>query len=104
MRQGDTLSPTLFTLFIDDLVRCLNSLNKGVQFADKSLATLLYADDLVINASNEEDLQQMLCKLNKWCTQWKMEINVSKSTVLHFSRKYKQQSEYCFTVGANIIN
>ena len=104
VRQGDTLSPTLFAIFIDDLVRCLNSLNQGVQIRDKNLATLLYADDLVIIASNEEDLQHMLCKLNEWCTQWKMEINESKSKVIHFCRKYKQQSEYCFTVGAKILN
>ena len=69
VRQGDTLSPTLFAIFNDDLVRCLNVLNKGVQIGDKSLTTLLYADDHVIVARNEEDLQYMLCKLNEWCTQ-----------------------------------
>ena len=68
VRQGDKLSPTLFIysgIFIGDLVRCLNSLNKGVQIGDKSLTTLLYADDLVIVASNKEGLQHMLCKLNE---------------------------------------
>ena len=28
VRQGDTLSPTLFAIFIDDLMQFLNSLNK----------------------------------------------------------------------------
>ena len=54
MREGDTLLPTLFATFIEDFVRCLNSFNKGVQSRDKSLANLLFADELVIIASNKE--------------------------------------------------
>ena len=104
VRQGDTLSPTHFAIFIDDLVRCLNSLNKGVQIGNKNLATLLYADDLVIIAGNENDLQQMLYRLHEWCTRWKMEINVGKSKVLHFRRKYKQRSGHSFLVGDKKLN
>ena len=84
VRQGDTLPPSLFAIFIDDLVRCLNPLNKDVQIGDKKLATLLHADDLVIIANNEEDLQHTLCNLNEWCTKWTMEINAGKSKVHHF--------------------
>ena len=60
VRQGDTLSPTLFGIFIDELVRCLNSLNKGVHIGDKNLATLLYADDLVIIASKAATILRLL--------------------------------------------
>ena len=46
----------------------------------------------------------MLCKLNEWCTQWKIEINAGKSQVLHFRRKYKKRSEHCFSVGSKVLN
>jgi hypothetical protein len=57
VRQGDPISPSLFSLFINDLAIELNDMNLGVQIGDEVVSILLYADDLIIL---EAGLQLML--------------------------------------------
>ncbi|VDI29772.1 Hypothetical predicted protein [Mytilus galloprovincialis] len=45
VRQGDNLAPTLFTLFIDDLVPEINSLGLEIDIGNECLSSLLCADD-----------------------------------------------------------
>ncbi len=69
--QGDSLSPTLFGLYINDLAKALNASNKGIFInEDLNIALLLYADDLAIMAESQEHLQTLLNILEKWCKQW----------------------------------
>ncbi len=50
-------------MYINDVA---NSLNLGVPIGDERLSILLYADDVVIRAETEEDLQKMLNKSSEW--------------------------------------
>ncbi len=45
--QGDTLSPTLFNIFINDLVDDINSFNLGVTIDGHKISILLYANVLL---------------------------------------------------------
>ena len=45
VRQGDSLPPTLFTIYINDLVNDLNFMNLGVDINGRRVCCLLYADD-----------------------------------------------------------
>ena len=47
VRQGDPLSPTLFSIVIDDLIQTLQSLNVGVDIGSDIISILCYADDIV---------------------------------------------------------
>jgi hypothetical protein len=42
----------------------INALNIGIDINNEKLAILLYADDVVLLAENEKDLQKMLDVLN----------------------------------------
>ena len=57
VKQGDNLSPTLFALYINDLVNELNSLGYGIRAGTYKINILLYADDIVLLAENETILQ-----------------------------------------------
>ena len=50
VRQGDVLSPTLFSLFINGLVEELNELNLGIKIEETHIFALLYADDIALIA------------------------------------------------------
>ena len=64
LRQGCILSPILFNLYINYLVLYLKSFGKGIKCNDDYICTLLYADDVVLLAETEQDLQVLLEALN----------------------------------------
>ena len=99
VRQGDTLSPTLFGLYINDLVTELKNNTNGITCEEFIIQCLLYADDLVLISETEEDLQNMLHVLNDWCKKWRMKVNVSKSKIMHFRTTGHVESEYNFVLG-----
>ncbi len=71
VRQGDSLSPTLFAICINDLAKELKELDIpiSIPFAKNKIP---FADDIVILAENKSQLQKLLDFLNTWCNNWKM--------------------------------
>ena len=57
---------------------------------------LLYADDIVLLAKNEEDLQSLLFLVENWCIKWRLEVNLSKTNILYIRGKMKSQSIFMF--------
>ena len=84
VRQGDILSPLLFSLFINDLAGKITDLKIGVKIDDMEFSILLYADDVLLIADNPNDLQKMLDTVEKWCKQWRLAINEDKSNIVHY--------------------
>ena len=93
VRQWDNLSPLLFSIFLNDLKLFLESAHDrlkivntlSVENLDQELLVfcklyiLLYADDTVILAESQEDLQQSINLMGRYCSMWKLNINVSKT-------------------------
>ena len=75
LRQGCVLSPLLFLIFINDLVRELNDSNLGVAIGNGKLSNLTFADDIALMANNSRDLQKLLIKDCRELCQ-KMELRV----------------------------
>ena len=75
--QGSVLGPTLFLIFINDLVDCI-----------KHSKVLLFADDLKIYNTHENNalLQSDLDRLCSWSSNWQLPISVSKSYVLYLGK------------------
>lgn len=99
VRQGDTLSPMLFAVYIDDLARAIKSLNKGIKTDQDNISILLYADDIVILSDQEKNLQLLLNVLNEWSNKWKVFVNRIKSKIIHFRQTNVERSNYSFKVG-----
>ena len=101
--QGNNLSPTIFAAFVNDLVTEINDLGIGVQVGDLFVSMLLYADDIVLIANSERNLQTMLNTLHGWCKKWRVLINTSKSKCMHFRRPRTRQTDFRFQVGDNVL-
>ena len=108
VKQGCCLSPTLFSIFINDLVLEIKNTNIGVNLLndnnlqipglspDLLINILLYADDIVLLAENEHDLQELLFVIEKWCKKWRLEVNLTKTNILHIRNKRSPQSKFTF--------
>jgi len=82
VRQGCPLSPTLFSLFVNDLEDVLEG---GVYVqAGLKIKLLGYADDIVLVASHPASLQRMIYVLQEYCELWSLRINVNKSKIVVF--------------------
>ena len=64
LKKGCTLLTLLFNLYVNDLVTRINSLNIGIDIGREKVAALLHADDLVVIAPTEHDLQVLLNELD----------------------------------------
>lgn len=104
VKQGDVLSPTLFSLFINDLAQQIKNEDIGVQIGDMNLNILLYADDIVILAEREEELQSLLDIVNHWCQKWRMSVNQEKTQVIHFRKRGVSRSTFNFYVGVKPLS
>ena len=99
VKQGDSLSPVLFILFINDLAQELINMNVGVKINDKKMPILLYADDIVLISEDKLELQTMLDHVHTWCKKWLMAVNLDKTKIVHFRKKRKPRSNYAFKYG-----
>ena len=91
VRQGDPLSPLLFSLFIEDLIQELDrSPLGGVKLNGRVLKTVLYADDVALIANSTEELQTLLDLTKIWTKRNQMQINVKKTKAMRFSKNRKK--------------
>lgn len=89
VRQGDVLSPSLFKLFINDLPLYLASCQDPVDINNHRVDCLMYADDIVLLSNSKEGLQTRLDKLHCYCTDWCLDVNLSKTKILIFNKPGK---------------
>ena len=116
VRQGDTLSPLLFALFINDFNQYISTTYRGLNIVQScypslndedivllKLFVLLYADDTFILAENEKRITIGLHdKVHQYCTMYKLSVNIAKSKIIVFSRgKVRRFSS--FKYGFDVI-
>ena len=95
VKQGEVLSPALFSLYVNDLPQALNSEdpNESYILGSTKLSCLMYADDLVLLAKTKDGLQNHLIKLQDYCTKWKLKVNITKTKIIIFNKQGKFISE-----------
>ena len=85
--QGESLSPTLFSLFLNDINQYLQTdPNIGISIYQFYLSLLLFADGMVLFSHNRFGLQTGLDKLYEYCNNWGLIVNVEKTKCLAFKK------------------
>ena len=86
VRQGCLLSTTLFNIYLDDIItKWLKQDITGIKLSkNQQLSTLLFADDQVIIADTEGNLQKAAYKLNQIITECGLIISVQKTKWMGF--------------------
>ena len=106
VRQGENLSPLLFSFYLNDLEHFFMVNNVGGITAEANaehiysylkIFILLFADDTVLFSHNKVDLQNMLNAFETYCDDWKLTVNISKTKILIFtSGKYARNLQFYF--------
>ena len=78
VKQGCNISPSLFASYISDLALDMENLSVGITAGNLNLSLLLNADDIILLADTDGDLQLRLNVLNQWCHKWRMTTNRNK--------------------------
>lgn len=86
VKQGDNLSPNLFKIFINDLPKYLHLSADPVFLNSNPINCLMYADDIILLSSSADGLQQKLNILQKYCNDWCLNINTSKTKIIVFNK------------------
>ena len=111
VRQGENLSPVLFSLFLNDMEEFLKTNHcTGINFDFDNdqftvflkLLVLLYADDTVIFATDPESFQNSLNVFNDYCQLWKLNVNYKKTKIMIFGRRNYDGLE--FKIGEHTIS
>ena len=89
--QGDTLSPYLFIVFLEPLLRWLQQGNNGYTFGTSriKISSATYADDLAAIANKLQSLQTQLNKLDKFCEWAGMDLGIPKCAITGCPNKSK---------------
>ena len=88
VKQGDSLSPTLFNCFINDLHEIFDNSCDPLFLEESKVSSLSFADDLVLLSSSHEGLQNAINKLETYCFDWQHTVNIKKTKVLTFQNRY----------------
>ena len=85
--QGESLSPFLFSMFLNDVNDYLKDGNEvGIKLFDWVLTVLLFADDMIILSESRVGLQNGLNNLSEYCDKWGLQVNIEKTKCVN-SRK-----------------
>ena len=111
VRQGENLSPVLFSLFLNDMENFLETHHcTGIDFDIENdqlllylkIFVLLYADDTVIFGTDPDSFQSNLNVFYEYCQLWKLNINYKKTKIMIFGRRNYDGLE--FKLGEHTIN
>lgn len=83
VRQGCVLSPYLFNIVAEMVMReTLDGYGGGIQIGGRKISNLRYADDIVLLAGSELELQGLVDRLDRVSQRYGLMINIDKTKTM----------------------
>ncbi len=105
VKQGGSLSPRLFSIYVEDLIIMLRNSKWGMSYetkqvllnngraktvVKKKIECLFYADDILIIATIKKQVQKLLQIVETYGNQFEILFNVGKTYTMVFNNKVKR--------------
>lgn len=87
VRQGDSLSPILFNLIMDEVIGDVTASDNGYRIGNQQIKIVCYADDAVLISENEDGLQRLLHSFQLSARKWNMIVSVPKTQSLVIAKE-----------------
>ena len=85
VRQGGVLSPILYSVYVDNLIRILRDSKIGCMYNNEYMGIFAYADDISVLCLILSGIQKMLQICEEYAFNYKITFNATKSQLLYFS-------------------
>ena len=79
VKQGGVLSPILFCVYLDGLLKLLSDAKVGCFIGTTFVGALAFADDLVLLAPTAGAMRRMLSVCDRYATEYAIVFNAKKS-------------------------
>ena len=107
VRQGCILSPCLFNLYPEYLMRNagLDEAQVGIIIAWRNINNLRYADDTILMAESEEELNGLLMKVKEESEKAGLKLNIQKMKIMASGpiTSWQRHGETVETVGSWVL-
>ncbi len=84
VKQGGPLSPFLYSVYVDDMIEKIQSLNAGCLLGAIMIGIIMFADDTVLISNSIIQLQKQLDVLSVYCKKHSIQINADKTKYICF--------------------
>ncbi|XP_060810050.1 uncharacterized protein LOC106141297 [Amyelois transitella] len=87
VRQGGLSSPTLFNLYVNDLIGTLSNTRVGCHIDGVCVNNISYADNMVLLSASPCGLKKLLVICEEYASSHGLQYNVNKSEVMIFEAR-----------------
>ena len=102
VRQGCVLSPSLFNIYTENIFREFGEL-PGIKLCGEYINNLRYADDTVLIAESEEELQRLVDAVKNGSLQYGLKMNTKKTKTMVVRRDLEDGSTAKIKVDGVIL-
>ena len=90
VKQGGPLSPTLFAIYIEDLIEEIEKEKLGPFINEIGVDLILYADDILLIGSTDKDIQVKIGIVEQFGHKNEIKFNPVKTFLLNFKANKKE--------------
>jgi len=103
VRQGGVLSPILFTLYMDELIKRLEAAGDGCYIGHMFMGALGYADDISLLAPTAQALARMLKVCETFGMDYDLQFNSKKTVCISFSKTKPKKETPQVTLNGEVL-